>query len=79
MYPLIPECCPEGLNNLAATGPLPLHEIYTDGFYFAAGYIVFPETLEINGRLSTVDGMFGDAWEYAFGVNIFHEFASIRL
>lgn len=30
-----------------------------------------PSKLEVNGRLSTVDGMFGDAWEYAFGVNIF--------
>ena len=33
--------------------------------------MVCPETLEINGRLSTVNGMFGDAWEYACGVNIF--------
>jgi hypothetical protein len=59
------------LDNFAATGPLPFSELYTDGFYFDTGYMICPETLELAGRISAVDGLFGDAWEYAGGVNIF--------
>ena len=59
------------LNNLTGDGPVPFTAIYADGFYFDVGYMLCPGTLEINGRLSTVDGIFGDAWEYAAGVNIF--------
>ena len=50
---------------------MPFNELYTDGFYFDTGYMIFPETLEIAGRISTVDGLFGDNWEYAAAMNIF--------
>jgi hypothetical protein len=59
------------LDNFAATGAIPHNELYTDGFYFDTGYMICPNKLEIAGRVSTVDGLFGDAWEYAAVVNLF--------
>lgn len=59
------------VDNFRATGPIPHNELYTDGFYFDIGYMLCPGAWEIMGRMSTVDGLFGDAWEYAAGINYF--------
>ena len=59
------------LNNFEVTGAIPFANIYTDGFNFEAGYVLCPETLEVAGRLGSIDGLFGEAWEYAAGVNLF--------
>lgn len=60
------------LNNFGTTGgPIPHSVLYDDGFYADVGCMVIPERLEIMGRISQVDGLFGDAWEYAAGFNWF--------
>lgn len=51
--------------------PLPDAALFDSGFYADMGYMIIPKTLELNGRISQVDGLFGDAWEYAGGVNWF--------
>lgn len=50
-------------------GSIPFRKLYTDGFYADVGYMVLKKKLELVGRISAVDGFFGDAWEYAAGVN----------
>ncbi len=52
-------------------GAVPQNELYDHGFYVDAGYFIVPEKLEIAGLISHVDGLFGDAWEYAGGVNYY--------
>jgi hypothetical protein len=59
------------LDDFSTDGPIPFTELYDDGFYFECGYMACPGKFEIIGRISTVDGVFGDAWEYAGGVNLF--------
>lgn len=51
--------------------PPPIGKLYDDGFYIDVGYMVVPKRFEVIGRVSTVDGMFGDAWEYAAGFNCY--------
>ncbi len=58
------------LDNFGATGGVvPYNELYTDGFYFNVGKMIGGDHLELVGRVSTVDGLFGDSWEYAAGFN----------
>lgn len=58
------------LNRFGSTGgAVPYDSLYTDGFYFTVGRMVVHDHLEIVGSLSTVDGLFGDSWEWAAGVN----------
>ncbi len=52
-------------------GPVPHSQLYTHGFYADVGYMLIKERLEIIGRISNVDGLFKDSWEYAGGVNWF--------
>ena len=59
------------LDDFTADGPIPFTELYDDGFYFECGYMLCPGSFELAGRISTVDGIFGDAWEYVVGVNLF--------
>jgi len=50
-------------------GPIPHSQLYDDGFYTDVGYMLIEKSVEIVGRISTVDGLFGDSWEYAGGIN----------
>ncbi|TWU09043.1 Phosphate-selective porin O and P [Symmachiella macrocystis] len=50
-------------------GPIPYSQLYAAGFYTDAGYMILERSLEVIGRTSLVDGMFGTRWEYAAGVN----------
>lgn len=59
------------LEDLRANAPIITNEIYDDGFYVDIGKMILPKKLEIVGRVSTVDGAFGDSWEYAGGTNIY--------
>ena len=52
-------------------GPVPYSDFFTHGFYTDVGYMLIREKLELIGRISNIDGFFGDAWEYAGGVNWF--------
>ena len=53
-------------------GPVPNdNRLFDSGFYTDVGYTIVPETFEIIGRVSNVDGLFGDSWEYAAGWNWF--------
>ncbi len=59
------------LTDIGADGPTGISKIYDHGFYFATGYMLIPQTFEINGRIGVVDGAYGDHWEYAGGINWF--------
>lgn len=59
------------IQELRADGPLPLTKLFDHGFYFDAGYMFVPQRWEVFGRISTVQGLFGDGWEYAGGINFF--------
>lgn len=62
------------LNDFSTSGcSIPHNTLYDHGFYADVGYFVCPKKLEVVGRMSQVDGMFGDSWEYAGGVNYFLE------
>ena len=50
-------------------GSIPYSELYADGFYADAGYMLLKRKLEVIGRASLVDGLFGTRWEYAAGFN----------
>lgn len=50
-------------------GSIPFGTLFDDGFYTDVGYMIIPKKLELIGRISTVDGLFGDSWEYAGGFN----------
>ena len=53
-------------------GPRPdTDELFDAGFYTDVGYMLIPEKLEVNGRISNINGFFGNAWEYALGANWF--------
>ena len=57
------------LQALEGTGALPLDRLFDHGFFVDAGIFLVPERFELIGRVSQVDGLFGDGWEYAGGVN----------
>ncbi|NOX53963.1 MAG: porin [Planctomycetes bacterium] len=58
------------LTDFGATGgAIPHTQLYTDGFYVDVGKMIVPHHLELVGRISLVDGFYGDSWEYAAGVN----------
>jgi len=50
-----------------------INELFDSGFYVDVGYFVVPGQFEVNGRVSQIDGLFGDTWEYALGWNWFHD------
>jgi hypothetical protein len=57
------------INDIRSGGAFGHQNLYQDGFYADVGYMVLKKKLELVGRVSLVDGMFHDAWEYAGGVN----------
>ena len=48
-----------------------INSLFDSGFYVDVGYFLIPERLEVNARVSQIDGLFGDSWEYAAGWNYF--------
>jgi hypothetical protein len=57
------------LQSLRGDGPLPVSRLFDHGYYAEAGYFLIRGKLELNGRISQVFGEFGNAQEYAGGVN----------
>jgi len=49
-----------------------INELFDSGFYTDVGYFLVPGKFEVLGRVSQIDGLFGDSWEYAAGFNYFH-------
>jgi hypothetical protein len=50
---------------------VPHGDFFDSGFDVECGCFLIPQTIELNGRVSQVDGFFGDGWEYAGGLNWF--------
>lgn len=59
------------INDLVASAPITTGGMYDDGFYVDLGKMIVPKKVELVGRVSTVDGAFGDSWEYAGGTNLY--------
>jgi hypothetical protein len=55
----------------SASGSLPKDDMFDHGFYLEGGYFVVPHHVELNARTSQIFGDFGDAAEYAGGINWF--------
>jgi hypothetical protein len=59
------------LQDIRGSGPLPRNRMFDHGFYLEGGWFLIPRKLELNGRLSQIFGAYGDAQEYAGGINWF--------
>lgn len=57
------------IEQIEGDGPLPLDSIFQHGFYVEGGWFLVPRKLDANVRYSQVDGRFGNASEYAAGIN----------
>jgi hypothetical protein len=57
------------IDQIEGTGPLPVRDLFQRGGYVEGGYFLIPEKLDANLRYSHVSGRYGDAAEYAAGVN----------
>ena len=60
----------QNFGTVEGTAP-GINELFDSGFYVDVGYFLVPGTFEVNGRVSQIDGLFGDTWEYAAGWNWF--------
>ncbi len=59
------------IDNLRGDGALTNDEIFQHGFYVEGGKFLFAKQLDLNARYSRVDGEYGAANEYAFGMNYY--------
>lgn len=57
------------IENIQGDGVLPVDSLFRSGFYVEGGYFLIAKTLDVNVRYSQVSGEYGDASEYAAGVN----------
>lgn len=57
------------LDNIEGNGPLPVTSLFQHGYYVEGGRFLVPKKLDANLRYSHVSGEYGDASEYAAGVN----------
>lgn len=57
------------IEQLRGNGPLPVDDLLQQGYYVEGGRFVIPRKLDFNLRYSRVNGLFGDATEYALGGN----------
>jgi hypothetical protein len=55
------------VDDFFADGPLPISEMYDNGYELSAATFVIPRTLMLYGRGSQVWGEFRDSWEAAIG------------
>ncbi|MCA9100859.1 MAG: hypothetical protein KDA63_06920 [Planctomycetales bacterium] len=65
------ELCFRWIDNIGGNGPFPVDKLYDRGFYAQTSYYLVPETLYVAGRVSQVDGAYGNHYEYAGGVGWF--------
>lgn len=59
------------LQSIEGDGPLPISQNFDHGFYAEGGYFLIPRMIEANCRVSQIFGQFGDAHEFAGGINWF--------
>ncbi|EAQ79925.1 porin [Blastopirellula marina] len=59
------------IQNLRASGALPVENLYQHGYFAEGGYFIIPEKLDFNLRYSYVSGYYGNVDEYAAGFNIY--------
>jgi len=57
------------LESIHGNGPLPVRDLFQRGFYVEGGHFLVPHRLDANARYSQVSGIFGNASEYAAGMN----------
>ncbi len=57
------------LQDLTATGDIPVTQIDDHGYRVEMGKFLVPHRLDVNGRISQIMGEFGDAFEYSLGAN----------
>ncbi len=57
------------LQNIAGNGALPDDQLFQRGFYVEGGTFLIPRKLDVNVRYSQIDGLFGNAAEFAAGFN----------
>jgi hypothetical protein len=57
------------LQEIEGDGPLPQSNLHAWGYFVEGGFFIIPQRLDVNARYSRVSGMFGDANEYAAGIN----------
>jgi phosphate-selective porin len=62
----------QNFGTLGGASPQ-INDLFDSGFYVDAGYFLVPGKFEVNGRVSQIDGLFGDTWEYAAGWNWFYD------
>jgi len=60
------------INNFDTMGgPSPHGDLEAHGFVAEIGKMLHPRSLELIARMSGINTMFGDTWEYAAGLNWF--------
>ncbi len=59
------------LQDITATGAIPVSKIDDHGYRAEMGYFLVPHRLDVNGRVSQVMGEYGDAFEYSLGTNYY--------
>lgn len=59
------------LEQIAGTGAIPITQLYDRGFFVQTSVFLVPQTVYVAGRVSQVDGLFGNHYEYAAAVNWF--------
>jgi hypothetical protein len=59
------------LNDFRADGPVPVTQVFDDGFQLLASAMIVPKTLQLYTMGSYIFGDFGDAWEMTGGLNWF--------
>lgn len=59
------------LEDIAGNGALPTNQLYQRGYYVEGGTFIIPQTFDWNVRYSQINGAYGDAAEYAIGINWF--------
>ncbi|MCA9185483.1 MAG: porin [Pirellulaceae bacterium] len=57
------------IEELRGDGSLPFNDLFQRGSYVEAGRFLIPRRLDTNFRYSHVNGLFGDASEFAVGFN----------
>ena len=57
------------IEDIRGDGALTISDLLQRGFYVEGGCFLIPQKLDVNFRYSQVSGLFGDASEYAGGVN----------
>src|SRR5690606_12661831 len=59
------------IEDIRGDGGLPVDRLFQRGFYVEGGRFLIPKKLDVNVQYSRVNGMFGDASNFAAGLNWF--------